>query len=222
MSEKLRLKVTTGAAAGRELLVADELVLGREAPGDGNIADDVEMSRQHARITRTNQDEWGIEDLGSRNGTFVNGHQIEKRELLGAGDSIELGGTRLVVQVSAPGTAPAAPEPAEPEPVLEPTQEEEPAPVPEPKPLGDTLVGDVVSGDAPEPEGMPEPAPEATPAPEPEIAEPAEPPAPAVAPLSLTVDLDPAAGEAVISLGPGSDSIRLVFDDGAWRLQPGA
>lgn len=221
MSEKLRLKVTTGAAAGKELLVADELVIGREAPGEGLIADDVEISRQHARISRTPQDEWGVEDLGSRNGTFVNGHRIEGHELLAAGDSIELGGTRLVVQVSSPATAPAAAPEPEPAPAEEPepAAEEEAPPAPEPPPLGDTLVGDVVTDGAPEPE-VPEG--EVSEAEAPEQPEPAEPPAAAVPPLSLTVDLDPAAGEAVISLGPGSDSIRLVFDDGAWRLQPGA
>src|SRR5687768_8203555 len=130
MSETLRLKITTGAAAGKELLVADELVIGREAPGEGLIADDVEISRQHARISRTPQDEWGVEDLGSRNGTFVNGHRIEGHELLAAGDSIELGGTRLVVQVSSPATAPAAapePEPAPPE-EPEPAAEEQAPP----------------------------------------------------------------------------------------------
>src|SRR5688572_27932015 len=181
MSETLRLKITTGAAAGKELLVADELVIGREAPGDGMIADDVEISRQHARIARTPQDEWGVEDLGSRNGTFLNGHRIERHELLAAGDSIELGGTRMVVQVSSPATAPAAaPEPEpEPEPdeAPEPAAEEEAPPAPEPPALGDTLVGDVVAEAPPEPEA---PEPEAT---EAEAPEQPDQPAAAIPPL---------------------------------------
>ena len=183
MSEKLRLKVTTGAAEGKEMTVDDELVLGREAPGEGMIPGDVEISRQHARIVRGSPTEWRIEDLGSRNGTFVNGHRIDGNELLGAGDAIEVGGTRLVVQVSSPATAETEPEP-------------------EPAPLKDTRVGDV-------PPAAPDPAPL-----EPEPA-PLEP----LPPVSLTVDLDPSAGEATISLGPGSDRIRLVFEDGAWRLR---
>ena len=222
MSETLRLKITGGAAAGKELVVADELVIGREAPGEGMIADDVEISRQHARISRTPQDEWGVEDLGSRNGTFVNGHRIEGHELLAAGDSIEVGGTRLVVQVSSPAAPPpAAPEPT-PEPVPEPTQEaepaqeEEPAPAPEPAPLGDTLVGDVVSEEPPELEPAPAPAPE------PEVAEPVAQEAPAAPAVSVALELDPAAGEAVISLGPGGDTVRFVFQDGVWRVSPEA
>lgn len=127
-STPLRLKVTTGHAAGKDLSVADELVIGREGSEEGKLGNDVEISRQHARIARTPQGEWAIEDLGSRNGTFVNGHRIDKRELLAAGDAIEVGAARLVVQVSAPTTPPS------------------PAPEPEPEPakLGATLVGEVV------------------------------------------------------------------------------
>jgi serine phosphatase RsbU (regulator of sigma subunit) len=75
--------------------------LGR-GTGSDVIIPDYSMSRQHARIQFEN-DGWSIEDLGARNGTFVNGTRIEGRRALGAGDVIRLGGTTLRVEI--PGQA---------------------------------------------------------------------------------------------------------------------
>jgi transcriptional regulator of acetoin/glycerol metabolism len=58
-----------------EALDAAGLVIGRAAFGGGAIDDD-RMSSQHARVLLSG-DRWTIEDLGSRNGTFVNGERIE-------------------------------------------------------------------------------------------------------------------------------------------------
>ena len=107
-SDKLRLKVTAGNALGTEIVVQDELLIGREAEGEGKLADDIEISRQHAKITRQG-DEFVIDDLGSRNGTAVNGRRLTGPERLYTGDTIELGGTKLVVQVRVP-TTPSATE----------------------------------------------------------------------------------------------------------------
>ena len=196
IASKLRLKITGGLAVGKEIVVEDELVIGREAPGDGKLDDDPELSRQHARIGRKGEETWEIDDLGSRNGTFVNGSKIEKPELLAAGDQIEMGGTKLVVQVSAPVTPP------------------EPQPTPPPP---STVVGDAVAAEA---------ADEAAEAAADETADEAADEAAALQPeatppaISLAVYIDVAAGEASISLADGSDRVKLVFDDGAWRLRP--
>jgi hypothetical protein len=40
--------------------------------------------------------------------------------------------------------------------------------------------------------------------------------------VSLRLDIDVATGEASISLADGSDPVKLVFEDGAWRLRPDA
>ena len=165
-------------------------MIGREAPGEGKLDHDIELSRRHARIVRKGEAAWEIEDLGSRNGTFVNGSRIEQPELLAAGDAIEMGGTKLVVQVSAP------------------TMPSEPAPEPEPPRPSPTVVGDVAPGAPapPEPDApAPPPTDEAT-----------------LSAISLTVDIDVAAGEAVIALADGADRVKLVFEDGAWRLRPEA
>ncbi len=107
---KLRLKVTEGNATGREIQVENEFLIGRQAPGDGKLNDDIEISRQHARISRTDSG-FVVEDLGSTNGTLVNGRRISAPEPLYPGDKLQLGDTTLVVQVSTEGMpASAAPD----------------------------------------------------------------------------------------------------------------
>lgn len=57
---------------------------------------DAGISRAHAQIERV-QARLGVRDLGSRNGTFVNGEPITRR-LLAPGDEIRIGQTRLRIQ----------------------------------------------------------------------------------------------------------------------------
>lgn len=64
------------------------VVLGRSDDCDICI-EDVKISRRHARIGRTTDRRWFIEDLGSRNGTVVNGEVIQAK-VLELGDRIQL------------------------------------------------------------------------------------------------------------------------------------
>jgi len=83
------LVVTRGHSAGAEhLLDRAKLVLGR-GPGVDVAFDDDEMSSQHAAIEFSGEG-LRICDLGSTNGTFVNGKPVHARDLA-AGDRIELG-----------------------------------------------------------------------------------------------------------------------------------
>ncbi len=86
------LRAVSGPAAGLSLFVGDELLLGRTAPGLERLADDVELSRSHASLSRNEDGVLVIEDLGSRNGTVVNGARVERRELA-VGDRIRVGST---------------------------------------------------------------------------------------------------------------------------------
>jgi predicted Ser/Thr protein kinase len=115
-SDSLRLRVTAGNALGAEIQVENEFVIGRQASEEGKLGQDAEISRQHARVARSGGG-FVIEDLGSTNGTFVNGRRITGPEILSPGDRIQVGATTLVVQVSVP----AAAEPAPPPPVSSPT-----------------------------------------------------------------------------------------------------
>ncbi|HEX6208576.1 MAG TPA: FHA domain-containing protein [Actinomycetota bacterium] len=58
---------------------------------------DPRVSRQHARLYRQ-AGQWWISDLGSANGTWVNGQQVEQ-SALSPGDRIQVGGTDLILTV---------------------------------------------------------------------------------------------------------------------------
>jgi pSer/pThr/pTyr-binding forkhead associated (FHA) protein len=104
------LVVTAGAQTGRRLALADELVVGRAVSGEGMLSDDHELSRRHARLLRDAGGQLGIEDLGSANGTFVNGERVRERRVLEPGDVVRVGSTTL--QLVATGREPAQPPPA--------------------------------------------------------------------------------------------------------------
>jgi hypothetical protein len=107
ISDELRLEVVAGKAHGFSFAVEDRLVIGRNSEGPGRLADDPELSRHHAEIARMPSGEFTIKDLSSTNGTFVNGTRLSAPAVLGIGDAIEVGITRLIVQ-----SAPSAPAPA--------------------------------------------------------------------------------------------------------------
>ncbi len=76
-------------------LVEDSLVVGR-ASGSDLVLEDRFLSRRHSRIFRRGE-ELLIEDLGSRNGTLVNGRPVRQATPLGPGDVIKISGSVLTV-----------------------------------------------------------------------------------------------------------------------------
>src|SRR5438105_966988 len=75
-------------------LERDEVVLGRDSVADVRL-EDRKLSRRHCRVYR-GPDGWHVADLGSRNGTAVNGTLVLD-DRLHEGDRIEIGRTTLVV-----------------------------------------------------------------------------------------------------------------------------
>ncbi len=72
-----------------------DVVVGRSEKADVCV-DDTSVSRRHARLYRQ-EDEWFVEDLGSRNGTELNGRPIDGPTLLHPRDVIRVGATLLRV-----------------------------------------------------------------------------------------------------------------------------
>lgn len=90
-----KLRAISGPLAGQTIEVEDELVIGRQ--GSDVAIDDLELSRRHA-VVRRHANRLQVEDLGSSNGTFVDGTRIEEPTLLGGGAKIRIGATVLVVE----------------------------------------------------------------------------------------------------------------------------
>jgi hypothetical protein len=87
-----RFIVRTGPNPGMVFELAAEIImLGRDVTND-IVVGDAEMSRQHARLTRT-PGGYVLEDLGSTNGTFVNGERLMAPRVLNPGDLVGMGET---------------------------------------------------------------------------------------------------------------------------------
>ena len=72
--------------------------IGRDPSNQVVIPDDTFTSRHHAWISYEETDFW-LEDLGSTNGTLLNGHPVVKRQVLSAGDKIRVGHTELTFEI---------------------------------------------------------------------------------------------------------------------------
>lgn len=91
-----RLKVETkGQEAYEHLFEGESLVVGRSSAADLQVAD-AYLSRQQARLF-LHEGALMVEDLGSRNGTTVNGERIEQPKPLVAGDRIQFSSTTISI-----------------------------------------------------------------------------------------------------------------------------
>lgn len=82
-------------AANRAIdLASARVTLGRESRNDITIPD-INVSRSHAEISLSPQGAWVITDLGSTNGTYVNGRAVASQPL-NEGDHIAMGSTNFV------------------------------------------------------------------------------------------------------------------------------
>jgi len=76
----------------RSFDLADELTIGRAAGCGISIDYDTFTSNLHARVFRRDRDVW-VEDLGSTNGTVVDGKLLTKPVRIRKGDTVQVGGT---------------------------------------------------------------------------------------------------------------------------------
>jgi len=104
-ASSFRMIVRTGPNPGTKYDLTKEVtLLGRDVSNE-IILGDSEISRQHSRLTRT-PGGYVLEDLGSTNGTFVNGERLMAPRVLNPGDLIALGeNVTLTFDTSAPEAA---------------------------------------------------------------------------------------------------------------------
>jgi hypothetical protein len=85
----------TLTVGGRRIpLSGTRVVLGRSRDADVQV-DDANVSRLHCEIVRDGPASWVVADLGSTNGTELNGKRVD-RAALADGDRIGIGGTTIV------------------------------------------------------------------------------------------------------------------------------
>src|SRR3954466_14286249 len=99
---RFALRFISGKYQGGEfpLRMNREIIIGRSSDLDMVLVEDM-VSRRHAKISSTEAEVY-IQDMGSTNGTFVNGEKIAGRALLHEGDRI-LVGTSIIKVVAVEG-----------------------------------------------------------------------------------------------------------------------
>jgi hypothetical protein len=102
----INLTIRTGSQAGMEFPVDRPSVRIGRGSGNDIVLQDSQSSRHHAEISRQG-DQFFIRDLGSTNGTFVNGQRITAPHPLNPGDQVRIGETTFACQVAGAAAAPA-------------------------------------------------------------------------------------------------------------------
>src|SRR5918911_660719 len=105
MSE-IQLHIIEGPGAGQALDVEGAAVIGRDPASAALVVEDREVSRRHASLIPEGQS-LNVEDLGSTNGTFVNGERLVGSRVLVPGDRLRIGTTvlELTLASDAPSSA---------------------------------------------------------------------------------------------------------------------
>jgi signal transduction histidine kinase/pSer/pThr/pTyr-binding forkhead associated (FHA) protein len=95
------LQIIQGPEKGQSFALAEgENIIGRK--GRGVVVSDGTVSRRHARLALAN-DHWLLSDLGSANGTYLNGVRLKEPTVVNRGDQIRCGSTLLVFMGGAAG-----------------------------------------------------------------------------------------------------------------------
>jgi hypothetical protein len=100
--QPVRLQPVLDIDGQRYSLNAPSIVLGRSSEAD-ILVDDTGVSRRHLEIRTTNGATEAV-DLGSTNGSYVNGHKVEGRVDLTDGSTITMGRTKIIFRLLPAGT----------------------------------------------------------------------------------------------------------------------
>lgn len=106
MASQFQLIMRTGPTPGAAFtLEGDQMSIGRDSTNE-IVINDAEISRRHARLTFQGG-KYVLEDLGSTNGTFVNGQRLAGPRVLKAGEVVSFG-EQIVLVFEASTFDPAA------------------------------------------------------------------------------------------------------------------
>lgn len=96
------LVVTAGHRAGTRFPVdGDRATVGRH-PDSDVFLDDITVSRRHVELSAT-QTGYTLNDVGSLNGTYVNGQRIDGEVMLTNGDELQVGKFKLLYLLGSSG-----------------------------------------------------------------------------------------------------------------------
>jgi len=93
----VRLVVVEGPLTGTSIPLASSAILIGRSPSCTLVLDDDYSSSRHARIFPQGEN-WLVEDLGSTNGTFVNGERVHQPVRVTAGESVRVGQSTIELQ----------------------------------------------------------------------------------------------------------------------------
>ena len=93
--EVVRERVTLTVDGRVVPLTTSRVVVGRSRECDIRVEDN-NVSRRHCELVQEGPTAWNVADLGSTNGTEVNGKRVSGKQRLDDGDRITIGGTELV------------------------------------------------------------------------------------------------------------------------------
>jgi pSer/pThr/pTyr-binding forkhead associated (FHA) protein len=95
---KARIRIVAGPLAGQTIEIGTRLVVGREQDCDVHLACEF-VSRHHCALL-VDELTLRIRDLGSKNGTFLNGHRVPAgASILLHGDLVAVGATQFLIEL---------------------------------------------------------------------------------------------------------------------------
>jgi pSer/pThr/pTyr-binding forkhead associated (FHA) protein len=104
----VKLRVLSGKHAGKSIKITKpEFVIGRGEDCQLRVGSDM-ISRRHSMFSLS-EAKFAVQDLGSKNGTLVNGVRIDAPHDLSTGDTVEIGPLKFKIElIGAPAAEPAA------------------------------------------------------------------------------------------------------------------
>ena len=93
-----RFAITQGAQQGLSIPLEPTINLGRTSDSTILLDDDYASSR-HAQLVQRDPETWVVTDLGSTNGTYVNGKRITEPTPMGVNDILRIGRTLMKLEV---------------------------------------------------------------------------------------------------------------------------